>query len=387
MATTSRVRPRLLYDGKCGFCSRWVARWRARTGDAVVYRPSRLARRAVWLIDGPRRPSRGADAVFRALGRAPRMRLVSAIARLPVVRWLARAAYRFIAAHRAPAARIDRLLFGRSTAAPTRRVVRWLFLRCLGGVYLIAFTSLRAQVLGLYGSRGIQPLGKRLADLRQLAGRDAYRLAPTLLWLGSSDRDLLRFCRAGQLCAVALMLDVAPRTAIAALWALYLSFVSVGRDFLSFQWDALLLETGVHALLASAPSSAPAIRGRAGDPGDPGDPPWLGSLLMRWLVFRLHFQSGLVKLRSRDATWRGCTACPRARTTTRRSLCRRGSAGTRHSCRAPSRDSPPPRRSPSSSARRRWCSRRAASGRRRSRRSRGCNCSSPPRGTTRCSTC
>ena len=30
---------------------------------------------------------------------------------------------------------------------------------------------------------------------------------------------------------------------------------------------------------------------------------------MRWLAFRLHFQSGLVKLQSQDETWRRCTAC------------------------------------------------------------------------------
>ena len=294
------MRPLLLYDGKCAFCRRWIGRWRARTGDAVVYRPSRRARRAVQLIDSDGKRYQGAEAVFRALGHAPRMRLVAAIGRWPIVRWLARRAYRFIAAHRTGAARVDRLLFGRSTAAPTRHVVRWLFLRCLGGVYLIAFTSLRAQVLGLYGSRGIEPIGKLLGGLRAQAGRDAYRIAPTLLWLGSSDRDLVRFCGAGQLCAVALMLDIAPRAMVPALWALYLSFVSVGRDFLSFQWDALLLETGVHAMLVGAPKTG---RDR------PGEPPWLGALLMRWLVFRLHFQSGLVKLRSRDRSWRHCTAC------------------------------------------------------------------------------
>jgi predicted DCC family thiol-disulfide oxidoreductase YuxK len=294
------VRPLLLYDGDCAFCRRWVERWQARTADAVVYRPSRRARRAVQLIDSDGKRSQGAEAVFRALSHAPRLRLVAAIGRWPVVRWLAGRAYRFIAAHRTSAARIDRLLFGRSTAAPTRRVVRWLFLRCLGGVYLIAFTSLRAQVLGLYGSRGIEPIAPLLSGLRARAGRDAYHIAPTLLWLGSSDRDLVRFCAAGQLCAAALLLDVAPRATLAALWALYLSFVSVGRDFLSFQWDVLLLETGAHAMLASAPMAG---RERA------GEPPWLGALLMRWLVFRLHFQSGLVKLRSRDRSWRRCTAC------------------------------------------------------------------------------
>jgi hypothetical protein len=82
------------------------------------------------------------------------------------------------------------------------------------------------------------------------------------------------------------MLGIAPRAAVVACWALYLSFVSVGRDFLSFQWDVLLLETGLHAALPP-PSAA----------------------LLRALVIRLHLQSGLVKLQSRDPTWRACTAC------------------------------------------------------------------------------
>jgi hypothetical protein len=40
-----------------------------------------------------------------------------------------------------------------------------------------------------------------------------------------------------------------------------------------------------------------------------GQPRWLAGVLLRWLAFRLHFQSGFVKLRSRDETWRRCTAC------------------------------------------------------------------------------
>ena len=184
---------------------------------------------------------------------------------------------------------------------PRRRIVGWLFLRALGAVYLIAFSSLRHQVLGLYGSRGIEPIAELLRKLRDRAGRDAYRLAPSLLWFGSSDRDLVRFCRAGQVCSTALLLGVAPRTMTAASWALYLSFASVGRDFLSFQWDALLLETSVHAALAEA---RPGARDRAAA----RSPSWASALLMRWLFFRLHFQSGLVKIQSHDPTWRHGTA-------------------------------------------------------------------------------
>jgi hypothetical protein len=196
--------------------------------------------------------------------------------------------------------RVVRLVFGTATGRPSRRLVRWVFLRALGGIYLIAFTSLRAQVLGLYGSRGIEPIGEFLADLRTHAGRDAYRLAPSLLWLRSSDRELVRFCAAGQICSAALLLGFAPRLMTTATWMLYLSFVSVGRDFLAFQWDALLLETGVHAALVSS---------GAGGRQSLAEPSWIGAFLMRWLAFRLNFQSGLVKLQSRDPAWRRCTAC------------------------------------------------------------------------------
>lgn len=308
------MRPLLIYDGDCAFCRRWVERWRARTGQRVLYRPlqqpgwrgrtavsRRAARRAVQLIDENGRRYEGAEAVFRLLERAPRMRSIARLARSPVVLWVARKVYRFVAGHRAGAARVDRLLYGRSTAPPSRRLVRWLFLRALGAVCLVAFTSLGAQVLGLYGSRGIEPIGRRLALLRARLGRDAYRLAPSLLWLRSTDRDLVRLCRAGQVCAGALMLGVAPRLTTVSAWALYLSFVTVGGDFLSFQWDSLLLETCLCAALVAAEGTS--------QPSLPPQPSWGSAALMRWLLFRLTFGSGLAKLQSRDPAWRRCTAC------------------------------------------------------------------------------
>jgi hypothetical protein len=56
--------------------------------------------------------------------------------------------------------------------------------------------------------------------------------------------------------------------------------VSVGRDFLGFQWDALILEAGLLAALG-----APTV-------------------MYRWLLFRLYFESGFAKLQSHDPTWR-----------------------------------------------------------------------------------
>jgi predicted DCC family thiol-disulfide oxidoreductase YuxK len=313
-SSSSGDAPLLIYDAECAFCRRAVARWRARTGERVRYVPLQNARllrrlgipkaraeRSLQLIEPSGRTYEGARAVFAALRRAPGLRLLSLVGRLPVVRTLAEWIYRRIARHRTLAERVDRWLFGDSLSAPTTRLIRWLFSKALGGVYLIAFTSLRGQVLGLYGSRGILPIRDFLERLRAVTGRERYRQLPTLLWLDASDQALLRLCDYGQLSSLALMLGIAPRLAATLSWALYLSFVSVGRDFLSFQWDALLLETGLDGIVV-APGG---LRPRIGA----DDTPAAAVALMRWLVFRLHFESGVCKLQSRDPTWRDGTAC------------------------------------------------------------------------------
>ena len=329
-------KPLLIYDADCGFCRRWIERWRARTGDRIEYLPLQqpgllrrlgvplsAALRSVQLVTPDGKRHEGADAVFRALGQTPELRLVTRLARLPLVRSIAGWVYRRIARHRGLAARVDNVLFGRSTSPPETALVRSLFMRALGGVYLIAFTSLRRQVLGLYGERGILPIREYLDALRAVVPAHARvertsarppatgaleraRLVPTLFWLDASDATLVRACLAGQVCAGLLILGIAPRATSFALWALYLSFVSTGREFLAFQWDALLLETGLAAAIV-APSGR---RDRAHGPGHPREsPPWTAVALMRGLVFRLYFESGLCKLASRDPTWRDCTAC------------------------------------------------------------------------------
>jgi hypothetical protein len=99
---------------------------------------------------------------------------------------------------------------------------------------------------------------------------------------------------------VLLVVGLGQRAALAALWALYLSLSVAGQDFLSFQWDALLLEAGLLALLW-----APAGWWRA-DEASPASSPvrWL----LLFLVFKLMFLSGATKLLSGDPTWRHLTA-------------------------------------------------------------------------------
>ncbi|WP_317987881.1 lipase maturation factor family protein [Hyalangium gracile] len=184
---------------------------------------------------------------------------------------------------------------------PKHRLVRWLFLRLLGGTFLIAFTSLGRQVLGLYGSRGISPMRELMGSERlQDMGPKRFHLIPSVFWLGTSDEALVRGCRAGQVLSLLLILNVAPRLTTALLWGLYLSYASAGREFLSFQWDVLLLEMGLLGVL-TAPSGLRPGPGR-------DDASALDVALFRMLLFRLYLGSGLSKLQSGDRTWRELTA-------------------------------------------------------------------------------
>ena len=165
---------------------------------------------------------------------------------------------------------------------------RWLFLRLLGVVYLVAFGSLAVQITGLVGAPGFMPAGAFLEWARSVYGPDAYRFLPTIFWLGAGDAALRVAAWSGILLALLVVGGVASRAALALLWALYLSLSVAGQDFLSFQWDALLLEAGLLATLWAPPGWRP--RREAPPP----------SAAIRWLlvflVFKLMFLSGATKL-------------------------------------------------------------------------------------------
>jgi lipase maturation factor 1 len=192
-------------------------------------------------------------------------------------------------------------LVGSADDRSTYAVTRWLFLRALGLVYLIAFASLWVQIKGLIGSQGILPAEQSLQDLKGYLGSERYRLVPTLFWFGASDLALQLACAAGVGCALLLVGNVAAIPALIVLWALYLSLAAVGRDFLAFQWDVLLLEAG---LLAVFFAPARLVPGRA----DTAPISATVLLLLWWLLFRLTFQSGLTKVTWGDPVWHDLTA-------------------------------------------------------------------------------
>jgi hypothetical protein len=180
----------------------------------------------------------------------------------------------------------------------------WAFLRLLGLVYLVAFVSLATQIVGLVGHDGILPASLYMDQAREAlapVGLERFHLLPTLAWFGASDGFLRGLCLGGAALAVTLMAGVLPAVALPLLWLFYLSLSVVGGEFLSYQWDALLLEAGFLAIFVAPLTLRHRLR-------DAVDPPRLGVWLLWWLLFRLMVGSGAVKLASGDPTWRGLTA-------------------------------------------------------------------------------
>ncbi|KAM9352549.1 lipase maturation factor 2a [Symphorus nematophorus] len=184
---------------------------------------------------------------------------------------------------------------------------RRMFLWSMAVIYLAAFVSLYVQIPGLYGNEGLLPARWQLRYSGKSLGEQLLS-SPTLLWLGprlglDTHTAMELLCLIGAALSLAATLVEALRDSVVffCLWALYLSMYQVGQVFLYFQWDNLLLETGFLCILV-APLTL--IRGSRGVREHDRVTFWL----IRWLLFRLMFASGVVKLTSRCPTWWGLTA-------------------------------------------------------------------------------
>jgi len=309
------TKPLLVFDGDCGFCRRWIAHWQALTGDRVRYAPFQevagqfpqisleQSQQSVQLVESDGTVSSGAKAVVRTLTDVPGKRWLRwAYEHVPGIAMGMEWSYRLIARHRGAGATVTRWLWGDHVGPESYRLTRWVFLRLLGLVYLIAFLSLGTQIHGLVGRDGISPAGAFLQAARGHLGAAAYWFAPTLCWLSSSDATLTLLCVGGAVLAIFLIVGFAPVPVLTLLWAAYLSLTVIGQEFLAFQWDILLLETGFLAIFLAP------LRIRPRWPAHDAQPPAPVLWLLRWLLFRLIFSSGAVKLVSGDPTWRSLTA-------------------------------------------------------------------------------
>lgn len=184
---------------------------------------------------------------------------------------------------------------------PEFRRTACLFTRALALVYLAAFLSLAFQITGLAGQNGILPVQDYLRLAAAHLGSERYWRIPTLAWLSAGDGALSGACWAGVFFSLLLLAGGLPGVSALALWVLYLSLTHAGQDFLSFQWDILLLECGFLALFLvpwtwreKFASAEPKFK--------------IVIWLYRWLLFRLIAGSGLVKWLSGDPAWRNLTA-------------------------------------------------------------------------------
>jgi hypothetical protein len=191
----------------------------------------------------------------------------------------------------------DALVPERSTYWLTRLV----FLRLLGAIYLVAFVSLWWQLLPLLGAHGILPAHLYLERVRASLGPEhtPFVELPTIFWLGCSDGALRAGCALGLALSLAVVGGLANSLVLLVLWFLYMSFVHIGQTFYSFGWEILLLEAGFLAIFFCRPLGRSALDAAA-------PPPTVVVWLVRWLLFRVMFGAGLIKLRG-DECWRDLT--------------------------------------------------------------------------------
>jgi hypothetical protein len=180
-------------------------------------------------------------------------------------------------------------------------LTRFLFLRLLGLVYLVAFLIVVNQWPPLLGSHGLLPARELLDSLAAGRGRGlaTFLGLPTLFWLDAGDAAFRAGGYVGLVLSGCVLLGFANVPILALLWFLYMSYVHAGRTFYGYGWEILLLETGFLAIFLAPPWRMGPFERRT-----PPSP--IVIVLLRWLVFRLMFGAGLIKLRG-DPCWRDLT--------------------------------------------------------------------------------
>ena len=207
---------------------------------------------------------------------------------------------------------------GSAALAPLRRIADWfarddpfgtgssqwlgrfVILRLLGVVYLMAFLTLVNQGPGLIGAHGLKPAAGFLDDVAaQLGGRGAgFRAVPTLFWLGAGDGAIAAAGWVGVVLSLFVVAGYANALMLTVLCALQISVIPVGQDFYGFGWETQLVETGFLCIFL-----CPLLDGR---PFPRRAPPAITIWLLRWLIMRVMWGAGLIKLRG-DPCWRDLT--------------------------------------------------------------------------------
>lgn len=202
----------------------------------------------------------------------------------------------------------------------TYRTSAHFFIHLLALVNMVAFFSLFVQVRYLIGEKGLLPAKEFIARVDQkvaeqkaflekgslndadkaLIQKSNYQLQATqwcilpFRWVDDGDAGLRGVALGGGLLSVLILLRILPRLCLALQLLLYLSLATLCQSFLGFQWDNLLLENTLLALLL--PMRSRRIWNPLASPRPCADPHPLVVFLMQWMLFRLYFESGVSKI-------------------------------------------------------------------------------------------
>src|SRR5712691_7495451 len=168
---------------------------------------------------------------------------------------------------------------------------RFLFERALAAMYLVGFAVAANQFVPLLGQRGLLPVSRFTQFV-------PFRASPSLFFFSPTDTAFRVCAWLGIGLAVLTLIgwpqqrgSVVSAVVWASMWLLYLSFVNVGQTFYGFGWETLLLEAGFFAIFLGGSMGGPSA--------------WM-NWAYRWLLFRVMFGAGLIKLRG-DPCWRNLT--------------------------------------------------------------------------------
>jgi hypothetical protein len=181
------------------------------------------------------------------------------------------------------------------------RLTRFMLLRFTGLVWFAAWLSAALQFIPLVGHDGLLPadLFVKQALARHESPWDLFWEVPSIFWFHCSDTMILTVTWTGVILSLVVLCGYANAIIMFVLWALYMSLLPIGQEWLSYGWDIQILETGFLGMML-----CPLLDPR---PFSRKAPPVLIIWLYRWLIIRIMLGAGLIKWRG-DTCWRDLTA-------------------------------------------------------------------------------
>jgi hypothetical protein len=190
----------------------------------------------------------------------------------------------------------------RPTSVPdTYWLTRFVILRWMGFVYLVAFYVAARQLVPLVGANGLTPAPLFFQQVTAQAGDwvGGFFELPSLFWFDCSDTMLRVIPWIGVVISCVVLAGYANALMMTVLWFFYLSIVSVGQDWYGYGWEIQMSETGFLCIFL-----CPLLDAR---PFSLRPAPVQIIFLFRWLIVRIMLGSALIKLRG-DSCWRDLTA-------------------------------------------------------------------------------